>query len=486
MRKQLSILLLVALLLTAIPNFAFAHSSMSTEAEAHILNELRRANIPNAAIAVIQGGETSYILKDSEHDTLFEIGSVTKSFTGFGVLLLEDMGLLSVSDPVSQHLPWFEVRYNGEPVPHEDITIYNLLQHTSGFTSDERRFPSTVKELSKDELISQLRGIELAFYPSEGHVYGNINYVILGLLIEAVSGQSYDDFMTQNVLHPLGLYDTFTSVRRAYDTGRVIGGHRFGFLRPRPHNPQWASQTMPTGGIYSSISDMARWAGIHLGVIEVSEQFTRVVQRSHENNHTSQNPFAETDFIATAGWNVLLDGNDFVGDGKIMHGGSTFGYIAYVGIIPERDTAIVFLSNFRQMNLEGWLFLLWDAVNGEYLSSIGIDLFAIFDIVFVALTALGILFIGLFVRLAVKVSKQLRSGEKAKPKLRIRWLVGLMPSIIGLLFFYVLAPMLFAAPSLSALLIMPPASTITAVIAMWIMAAYALFSLWAKVFVNPW
>ena len=282
--KKFLPLILASLLVLAIPLSVSA--TISHDAETHILNELNRANIPNAAIAVIQDGETSYILKDSAYNTLFQIGSVSKSFTAFGVLLLEDMGLLSVSDPVSRHLPWFEVRYNGEPVPHEDITIYTLLQHTSGFTSDERRFPSTVEELSEDELIAQLAGIELAFYPSQGHLYGNVNYVILGLLIEAVSGQSYDDFMTQNVLHPLGLYNTFTNAARAHDTGRVTGGHRLGFLRPRPTNAQWASLTMPSGGMYSSIADMARWAGIHLGVVAVNEQFTRVSQRAHENNHT--------------------------------------------------------------------------------------------------------------------------------------------------------------------------------------------------------
>jgi len=220
----------------AIPNGAVAASVISNEAEEHILSELRRANIPNAAIAVIQNGETTYIFKDSTHDTLFQIGSVAKSFTGFGVLLLEDMGLISVSDPINQHLPWFEVHYNGSPVPHQDITIYNLLHHTSGFTSDERRFPPSFSGITADGFKEQLIGVELAFYPSTNFVYGNASYVILGLLIEAVSGQSYDEFMTQYVLRPLGLYNIFTDIQRAHETGRIIGGNRLGFSRIRPQN----------------------------------------------------------------------------------------------------------------------------------------------------------------------------------------------------------------------------------------------------------
>ncbi|MCL2621292.1 MAG: serine hydrolase, partial [Defluviitaleaceae bacterium] len=135
--RKLATVGLVVLIL-ALPITTFAQTIISNEAEEHILSELRRANIPNAAVAVMQNGETSYIFKDSTQDTLFQIGSVTKSFTGFGVLLLEDMGLLSVSDPVNRHLPWFDVRYNDIPVT---VTIYNLLQHRSGLTSDERLFP---------------------------------------------------------------------------------------------------------------------------------------------------------------------------------------------------------------------------------------------------------------------------------------------------------------------------------------------------------
>ena len=476
MRKLLSTLLLAILISAALQITTSANPVISNETKEHIMAELNRAKIPNAAIAIIQNGETSYVLKDSNHDTLFPIGSVTKSFTGFGVLLLEDMGLLSVSDSVRQHLSWFEVRYNGEFVPHEDIAVYNLLQHTSGFTSDERRFPSTVNELSQGEFIEQLRGIELVFYPSQGHVYGNVNYIILGLLIEAVSGQSYDEFITQNVLHPLGLYNTFTNGQHARATGRAVDGHRYGFFRPRRTDAQWASLAVPTGGgVYSTISNMVRWAKIQLGEIEVNEQLTRVIARSHENNHTTQNPFADLDFVYAAGWGVS-------DEGFIQHVGSTMGNISAVWIVTEDDLAVVILSNLRQ-NVAPWVFMVLDAVNEGELNHIGADANLIMDIIFVGLTAIGVLFIGLLIRLAIKVGKRMHSREKSKHMLKIRWLFGLLPSIIGVLFFYIIAPMLFAMP-LGALLIFSPASTVTAIVAVWIMAVYSTFSLLAKVLFN--
>jgi len=482
MKKIFKTLLLLTILLTVIPTTTIAQTVTSNEAYEHILNELRRANIPNAAVAVIQDGETSYILKDSAYDTLFQIGSVAKSFTGFGVLLLEDMGLLSVSDPVNQQLPWFEVRYNGEIVPHESVTIYNLLQHTSGFTSDERRFPSTVGEMTKDEMIAQLVGVELAFYPSEGHEYGNVNYIILGFIIEALSGQSYDDFMTQYVLHPLGLYNTFTSTQRAHDTGRVIGGHRFGFLRTRPHDVPWASVTMATGGIYSSISDMARWTGMHFGVEEVSEQFARIVQRSHENNHTSENPFADSSFFGeaffdAAGWIIFENG-------AIGHSGSAFGYFTDVMMFPEHGIAVVVLSNFRHLNVPQWSSLVLEATDSGNFVRATIDPFAIIDIIFVILTGVGVLFIGLFLRLAIELKKWLHIRERTKSKIRIKWLIGPFLSIIGLLILYIFVPMIFEN-SYEVLLLVMPASMTTAIIAMWIMVVYSLCAFVAKVFVNP-
>ena len=225
---------------------------------------------------------------------------------------------------------------------------------------------------------------------------------------------------------------------------------------------------------------MARWVGIHLGTVEISEQFARVVQRSHENNHTSQNPFADLGFVYAGGWGVSEDGWGILAYGSTQHAGGTFGYFAYAEIVPERDMALVILSNFRHMNIPQWISLVWDAVNHGDLNRAGIDTYGIIDIAFVVLTAFGILFIGLFVRLAVKLHKQLRQGEKIKFKLRIRWLIGFMLSMIGLLIFYVIVPVLFGM-SFGMLLLLLPASMTTAIIALWIMAAYSLFSLWVRI-----
>ena len=481
--KAMAAVMCLIVLTSVLPTAVFAQTAISSEAEAHIMSELRRARIPNAAIAIIQDGETSYVLKDSTYDDLFQIGSVAKSFTGFGVLLLEDMGLLSVSDPVNKHLPWFEVRYNGVPVPHEDITIYNLLHHTSGFTSNERRFPRAAVTETTDEFIARLAGIELEFYPSTRYVYGNMNFIILGLVIEAVSGQSYDEFMTQYVLHPLGMYNTFTDTRRAYETGQVIGGHILSFFQPWPQarGENVHVTSMPTGGIFSSISDMARWAGIHLGVVEVSEQFARVVQRSHEHNHVfSATPFADKDFFYAAGWVVGKE------TGSVQHSGQVPGYSAAVMMFPQDNTAVVILSNLRYISIERLGMVTLDAAVDGSFNGAGFDMFAIVDAIATIYIVVGIVYAVLFVRFAIKLNKRLRSGEIIKvnfASIDIKGLISPILAIVGLIAYYTFP--FFMDTSLASIRVNWPYSFTIVAIAIWVTVLYDLFTWWAKVFVNP-
>ena len=478
-----SIVLCFIVLTLALPTAVFAQVGTNSVAEEHILNELRRAGIPNAAVAVIQGEETSFILKDSELDTLFELASVTKPITAFGVLLLEDMGLLSIYDPVSQHLPWFEVRYNGVTVPHEDITIYNLMTHTSGIAQNENRFPSPALAETTDEFIARLIGIELEFYPSTSSAYSNMAYHILGLLIEAVSGQSYDDFMTQQVLHPLGLYDTFANTQRARDTGRAVRGHVRGFLQARPGTSGVYRHVanMPSGGIYSSVSDMARWAGIQLGTVDVPEQFVRVVQRSHIPSIDANVAFA-SGYAFAGGWYINSE------TGFIEHaGGGTAGWSTIIRIHPENGTAVVVLANLRDTWIEDFAAMALDAVDNSTFVSVGRTWFEWMDIGFTLLTVSGVIYIGLFVRLIMKLKKRLQGGEIIKANFSAESLkdsISLIFSIACLVFYYTFQFIILDTTRAS-LLQNWPTSFGAVAIAVWIMVLYDVFAWWAKVFVSP-
>jgi len=476
----------MALVFTLVlPTTVLANTTASGAAEEHILNELRRAQIPNATIAVIQDGEISYILKDSEHDTLFAIASVTKPFTAFGVLLLEDMGLLSIHDPVNQHLLWFEVRYNGAPVPHEDITIHHLITHTSGIAQNEGRFPRATPTETTDEFTARLVGMELDFYPSTSSAYSNMAYIILGLLIEAVSGQSYDDFMTQQVFHPLGLYNTFTNSERARDAGRrVVNGHMRGFLHAwqddrgsdRHRNPI----NTPSGGMYSNVSDLVRWAEIQLGIVDVPEQFARVVQRSHIPNLNADVGFT-SGYFSDGGWVVDLE------NGHIEHSGGGSGFSANIRFFPESDIAVVVLANLRYVLIHNISAMAINAVVDGNFTNAGRDMHNWTDLIFTIVTALGLVYLFLFVRLFIKMRKQLRSGAVIKPSFSrgsLKGLFGMIFAIVGLVFYYVF-PFVIMDTTRASLLINWPISFGVAAIAVWINVLYDAFAWWVKIAVKP-
>src|SRR6476469_8371708 len=136
--------------------------------------------------------------------TKFRLGSITKQFTAASILLLEERGKLKIEDPVKKYLP-------DAPAAWDKVTIFSLLTHTSGipsftgfpdYTSTEA-IPST-----PEKLVARFRDKPLEFQPGEKWNYSNSGYVLLGYLIEKISGQSYADFVKQNIFDKLGMKDS--------------------------------------------------------------------------------------------------------------------------------------------------------------------------------------------------------------------------------------------------------------------------------------
>jgi len=149
-----------------------AASAMWGQIDLIVQEELAKAKIPNSTVAIIQGENVEYLsypdaAADSEQMldmyALFQIGSVSKAYTGLGILLLEDDGLLSLEDPVSKYLPWFTVSYEGKTVPSDVLTIADLIYHTSGFTNSESKYPNAIIGISLEESVRQINESELAF-----------------------------------------------------------------------------------------------------------------------------------------------------------------------------------------------------------------------------------------------------------------------------------------------------------------------------------
>ena len=145
--------------------------------------------------------------------TKFRLGSITKQFTAASILLLEERGKLSVNDPVKKYMP-------DAPAAWDKITIFNLLTHTSGIPNFHELsrlcIASSRSRRPLRQLVARFRDKPLDFQPGEKWSYSNSGYVLLGYLIEKISGESYEKFVQENIFTPLGMKDS------GYDSNSAI------------------------------------------------------------------------------------------------------------------------------------------------------------------------------------------------------------------------------------------------------------------------
>jgi CubicO group peptidase (beta-lactamase class C family) len=232
--------------------------------ERHIVDGLVANAIPGATIGVVAADGTVHLRgfettgrrgEPITPQTPFLIGSVTKSITALAVLQRVDRGAVDLDAPVARYLPWFEV----EPTDlTARVTVRTLLHHTSGLpASAGGPAGAWMLDLPVMEVARAVRGTTLARQPGEAWEYTNANYVLLGAILEAVTGRSYEQVLQENVFDPLGMVRTFIAV----DTARAAGmseGHRYWFGRTVPHFSHREGM-VPAGLLLSTAEDLSRY-----------------------------------------------------------------------------------------------------------------------------------------------------------------------------------------------------------------------------------
>ena len=183
--------------------------------------------------------------------TKFRLGSITKQFTAAAILLLAEQGKLSLDDPLKKHWP-------NTPPAWDAVTLFHLLTHSSGIpnVTNEASFmqwkmlPST-----PEQTIAHIRDKPLEFTPGDRMSYSNSGYVLLGMIVERVSGKGYADFLRDSIFKPLGMNDT------GYDVSAAILPQRAAGYVPGFSNAPYTDMTVPhgAGGLYSTTEDLLRW-----------------------------------------------------------------------------------------------------------------------------------------------------------------------------------------------------------------------------------
>ncbi|HEV2400451.1 MAG TPA: serine hydrolase domain-containing protein [Candidatus Sulfotelmatobacter sp.] len=264
--------------------------------------------------------------------TKFRIASLTKQFTAACILLLQERGRLNVHDPISRYLP-------GLPAEWQAITVHQLLTHTAGipnYTSSPEIKRIDRTGATPQQMIALVEDRPLDFTPGTNWSYSNTGYILLGMIVEKVSGQSYADFLQRNIFELLGMKDS------GYDRARDIVKQRAsGYDVADGHiiNADFVDMSVPfsAGGIDSTVEDMYRWnealseKGRLLSSDSLKQMFTEYPEATHEGQHY--------------GYGVVISRLKF---GRLLyyHGGGVEGFSSSIQRYPNERVCIVVLSNF--------------------------------------------------------------------------------------------------------------------------------------------
>lgn len=323
-----------------------------------VINSMHKSQISSVSIVIANKEQSRYLSygyadeekkKQTSPNTYYELGSMSKAFTALGILLLDEQGKLSLNDPVRKYLPWLKVRYRGAYEGKRvdkvvDLTIKNLLYHTSGIPFKTIGYiPEGTSNDMLDRTIRQLAGTQLDYYPGERFQYATINYDALGLIIEKVTGKTYEQYIQEQVLTPLGLNHTYLFRDHAIKTGLMAAGYKIAFFKARPYDaPRFRGNT-PAGFVISNARDMERWIRIQMGLVDVPERFKRIITKSHEGDTTVA---SQRDYFYGGGWFVHIKGN------RIQHGGNNPNFSSMLIMKPGSKIGICVLTNLNSNSAE--------------------------------------------------------------------------------------------------------------------------------------
>ena len=259
-------------------------------------------------------------------ETTFNVGSLNKMFTAVAIGQLVDAGKVRFDDPLGRRLP-------GLPPALAAVTIHQLLTHTSGagnyFVPKNRAVIAAARTAA--DLVPLISAEPLEFAPGSKQAYSNSGFVLLGAVVEKVSGLAYEQYVAEHVFRPAGMGST--SLRRGADAAVPMTrmdpatGTRSGELRPSPMAGAFGS---PAGGGFSTVGDLARFAEAL-----VSNRLTRP-----ETTRMLTSPKAVSNGYGY-GFTVAGEGDDL----RIGHGGGTAGVNAELAILPARRLVVAVLAN---------------------------------------------------------------------------------------------------------------------------------------------
>lgn len=360
MRKSLLSFILLALLLLSLGQPASAQSSSTQSVidkyRTLIPAEMHKQNIPGMAVAVVDDGQVvwsqGFGFTDWDGktpvtaDTPFSIQSMSKSFTALAVLLAAQDGLVDLDTPLSRYLPDFHLNSIFEERPEDKITLRHLLSHTAGFTHDAPVGNNNDLDPGTwQQHIASIAGTWLLFPVGARYGYSNNGVDLAGYIVETRAGMPFQQYVKTRLLDPLGMTrSTFDidAIRALPD--RAIG-HSL-FFRQTP-----LVTMMPSGGLYSTTNDMARYLLFYLNQGRASD---RQLLAADAIKSMFVGQFPATAY-AGYGLGLAFWRDEATGAMRVNHNGAGFGFQSQMTWDPEMKYGVVWMSNTSDHNLQSWL-----------------------------------------------------------------------------------------------------------------------------------
>lgn len=380
------------------------------EIERFINKQIKNGKIPGMAVTIVQGDQTIYQkgfgyanIKNKKlvtSTTLFELSSNSKAFTALGILNLEKQGLIKLDEPVNNYIPWFKMNYKGKNAP---ITVEQLLYHTSGIpyhTID--KIPESNDDNSLEKTVKTLINKELKSKPGVNFQYATINYDVLGLLIETISGLSYETYMEENIINPLGLNNTYLNNNETISKN-MAEGYKLNFLQPQPFHAPVYRGNKPAGYLISNAIDMGKWLKIQLGTIPTGEFSNEIIKKSHISNKGLVQDNSKPAYAS--GW-YTLEKDDTV----IYHPGNNPNYSSFIILNPEQKLGIAVLSNINSAYVSATCDGIYGILSGKDYNHSIFDENKIADIISIILIVLsGFILIFALIRIVIVIRQIVRS-----------------------------------------------------------------------------
>jgi EmrB/QacA subfamily drug resistance transporter len=316
--------------------------------ERFVQDEMAAQRIPGLALGIVEDDRIAYLRGFGEADdsgravtpqTPFIIGSLSKSFTALAVMQLVEAGKVELDAPVQRYLPWFRV---ADETASAEITVRHLLNQTSGLsTKTGRSFQGNgdVSSSALEKAVRKLRGAELTAPVGETHQYSTINYSILGLIVQAVAGRSYESYVQTGILDPLRMSGSFTSEAAAKKHGLATGYH-YWFGRPRAADVPYNRGLTPAGYLISDAEDMSHYLIAQLNHGRYGSASV-LSPEGVDELHRPAVPTPETGTSYGMGWFV----GPINGIPAIHHQGETFTFHANAVLVPQSRRGVVVLMN---------------------------------------------------------------------------------------------------------------------------------------------